>query len=157
MALTKRQKQVLDFIAEFVDENGYCPSYEEIARGLELASLATVHKHITVLEGKSYLKRGFNLLYAAGLEPLGIQILSPREIEPDVASDLRLVDSETQETLDISSSADLLNLYQEYRQGLENDLALLCQRRSGRFLPVSAATPVESILFNELRRRGWIE
>src|SRR5689334_24054845 len=60
MALTKRQKQVLDFIATFVDDNGYCPSYEEIARGLELASLATVHKHISVLEGKSYLKRGFN-------------------------------------------------------------------------------------------------
>lgn len=60
MALTKRQKQVLDFIAGFVDDNGYCPSYEEIARGLELASLATVHKHISVLESKSYLKRGFN-------------------------------------------------------------------------------------------------
>jgi repressor LexA len=60
MALTKRQKQVLDFIANFVDENGYCPSYEEIARGLELASLATVHKHISVLEAKNYLKRGFN-------------------------------------------------------------------------------------------------
>lgn len=60
MALTKRQKQVLDFIATFVDENGYCPSYEEIARGLELASLATVHKHISVLEAKNYLKRGFN-------------------------------------------------------------------------------------------------
>jgi repressor LexA len=58
MALTKRQKQVLDFIANFVDEQGYCPSYEEIARGLELASLATVHKHISVLEAKSYLKRG---------------------------------------------------------------------------------------------------
>src|ERR1017187_8715063 len=60
MALTKRQKQVLDFIANFVDENGYCPSFEEIARGLDLASLATVHKHISVLEGKNYLKRGFN-------------------------------------------------------------------------------------------------
>ena len=60
MALTKRQKQVLDFIAGFVDDNGYCPSYEEIARGLDLASLATVHKHISVLEGKNYLKRGFN-------------------------------------------------------------------------------------------------
>ena len=58
MALTKRQKEVLDFIAGFVDDNGYCPSYEEIARGLELASLATVHKHISVLEAKSYLKRG---------------------------------------------------------------------------------------------------
>src|SRR5258706_7760760 len=60
MALTKRQKEVLDFIAGFVQENGYCPSYEEIARGLNLASLATVHKHISVLETKSYLKRGFN-------------------------------------------------------------------------------------------------
>src|SRR5882672_3062558 len=60
MALTKRQKQVLDFIANFVDENGYCPSYEEIARGLELASIATVHKHISVFQAKNYLKRGFN-------------------------------------------------------------------------------------------------
>lgn len=60
MALTKRQKQVLDFIAGFVEENRYCPSYEEIAKGLELASLATVHKHISILESKNYLKRGFN-------------------------------------------------------------------------------------------------
>lgn len=60
MALTKRQKQVLDFIAGFVDENRYCPSYEEIAKGLDLASLATVHKHISILESKNYLKRGFN-------------------------------------------------------------------------------------------------
>jgi repressor LexA len=60
MALTKRQKQVLDFIAGFVEDNGYCPSYDEIAKGLELASLATVHKHISILESKNYLKRGFN-------------------------------------------------------------------------------------------------
>ncbi len=60
MALTRRQKQVLDFVAGFIDENGYSPSYEEIARGLSLASLATVHKHIAALEAKHYLKRGFN-------------------------------------------------------------------------------------------------
>src|SRR5271157_1392736 len=60
MALTKRQKQVLDFIAGFQEENGYCPSFQEIAGGLELASLATVHKHILALEAKNYLKRGFN-------------------------------------------------------------------------------------------------
>ena len=60
MALTRRQKQVMDLIARFVDENGYSPSYEEIAKGLSLASLATVHKHISALEAKSYLRRGFN-------------------------------------------------------------------------------------------------
>ena len=103
------------------------------------------------------LKRSFNVLYAAGLEPFGVQILSPQEIEPDVSTDWRLVDSETEETLDISSSEDLLALYQEYRQGLENDLALLCQRRQGRFLPVNATTPVENVLFDQMRRRGWIK
>ena len=73
MALTKRQKQVLDFIANFVDEHGYCPSYEEIARGLQLASLATVHKHISVLEAKSYLKRGFNQSRSLELAPKYLQ------------------------------------------------------------------------------------
>ena len=103
------------------------------------------------------LKRGMNLLYSAGLEPLGIQILSPQEIEPELTSDFRLVDTETQDTLDISSSADLLVLYQEYRQRLEEDLALLCRRRSGRFLSLSSTTSIESVLFDQLRRRGWIE
>ncbi len=73
MALTKRQKEVLDFISGFVDENGYCPSFEEIARGLDLASLATVHKHISVLEAKSYLKRGFNQSRSLELAPRYMQ------------------------------------------------------------------------------------
>ena len=73
MALTKRQKQVLDFIAGFLNDNGYCPSYEEIARGLDVASVATVHKHISVLETKSYLKRGFNQSRSIELTPKYLQ------------------------------------------------------------------------------------
>ncbi|HVO96660.1 MAG TPA: transcriptional repressor LexA [Bryobacteraceae bacterium] len=60
MALTKRQKEFLDFLAGFLEKRGYSPSYEEIAEGLDLASLATVHKHIMALESKHYVKRGFN-------------------------------------------------------------------------------------------------
>lgn len=60
MALTRRQKEVLDFIVGFVEENGYSPSYEELARGLNLASVATVHKHIEALESRGYLRRSFN-------------------------------------------------------------------------------------------------
>jgi repressor LexA len=69
MALTPRQKQVLDFIAGFLEENGYCPSYEEIAGGLDLASLATVHKHISALETKKYLRRSFNQSRSLELAP----------------------------------------------------------------------------------------
>ncbi len=60
MALTKRQKDFLDFLTGFLEKHGYSPSYEEIAEGLSLASLATVHKHILALESKHYVKRGFN-------------------------------------------------------------------------------------------------
>jgi repressor LexA len=73
MALTKRQKEVVEFIAKFVDENGYSPSYDEIARGLGLASLATVHKHINALEAKNYLKRGFNQSRSLDVAPKYIQ------------------------------------------------------------------------------------
>lgn len=60
MALTRRQKELMDFVSTFIERHGYSPSYEEIASGLGLASLATVHKHIQALEAKQYLRRSYN-------------------------------------------------------------------------------------------------
>ncbi len=60
MAITRRQKEVLDFIGSFVERNGYSPSFEEIARGLNVSSLATVHKHINNLQNKGLLQRAHN-------------------------------------------------------------------------------------------------
>jgi len=60
MAITRRQKEVLEFISAFVQRNGYSPSFEEIARGLDLRSLATVHKHVTNLQNKGLLARAHN-------------------------------------------------------------------------------------------------
>ncbi len=60
MALTKRQFQVLQFLDSFAENNGYCPSFEEIAKSLRLSSLATVHKHIHNLEQKGYISCGYN-------------------------------------------------------------------------------------------------
>jgi repressor LexA len=71
MALTRRQKQVYDFLAHFVEEHGYSPSFEEIGDGLGLSSLATVHKHVSNLEQKGLLKRDYN-------RSRSIDILKPR-------------------------------------------------------------------------------
>ena len=60
MTLTKRQKEVLDFLVGFQNKHGYSPSFEEMARSLKLTSLATVHKHITTLERKGFIRRGYN-------------------------------------------------------------------------------------------------
>ena len=102
------------------------------------------------------LKRAFNLLHNAGLEPWALQILGPSEIAPEVAGDFRLVDSETAGTLDISNAGDLLALYHEYRTAHEAQLAMLCQQRSGRFLTTSAAEPFERVCFETLRKKGWV-
>ncbi len=69
MAITKRQRQVYDFISEFVQRNGYSPSFDEIREGMDLSSLATVHKHITNLEKKGLLTRDYNCSRSIDLLP----------------------------------------------------------------------------------------
>ena len=56
MLLTKRQKQIIDFIQKFTEDNGYAPSYREIGQHFGLSSTATVCEHIQTLQEKGYLK-----------------------------------------------------------------------------------------------------
>lgn len=60
MALTRRQKEILDFIESFLDTRGYSPSFEEIAGFFQYRSLATVHEHLSNLERKGYIRRAPN-------------------------------------------------------------------------------------------------
>src|ERR1700745_3344180 len=76
MAVTRRPKEVLDFISGFVERNGYSPSFEEIAVGLSLSSLATVHKHITNLQNKGMLQRTHNLSRSIDVVPVEARMRS---------------------------------------------------------------------------------
>jgi len=60
MALTRRQHEVLEVIREFIDEQHYSPSLEEIGTRLGLSSVATVHKHVSHLVQKGFVKRAWN-------------------------------------------------------------------------------------------------
>lgn len=60
MALTRRQREVLDVIRDFIGTNGYSPSLEEIGSTLGLSSVATVHKHVTHLVDKGLVRRVWN-------------------------------------------------------------------------------------------------
>jgi repressor LexA len=57
MYLTKRQKEMFDFITDYIRSNGYAPSIDEIRQHFHLASLATVHKHLKFLERKGAITR----------------------------------------------------------------------------------------------------
>ena len=68
MALTRRQREIYDFICEFVESNGYSPSLEEIGSRFGLASVATVHKHVQHLVAKGFLRKAWNR--SRSLEPV---------------------------------------------------------------------------------------
>jgi repressor LexA len=69
MAITKRQRQMYDFISDFVQKHSYSPSFEEIGEGMGLSSLATVHKHVSNLEKKGLLTRDYNRSRSIDLLP----------------------------------------------------------------------------------------
>jgi uncharacterized protein (DUF58 family) len=100
--------------------------------------------------------RSFNLLHSAGLEIYGLQVLSPSEMNPEMTGDLRIVDSETEQTLDISSIGELIGIYHEHRVAMENHLTAECRRRNGRFLSMASTEPLKTVLFDRLLRRGWV-
>lgn len=60
MPLTKRQKEILDYIERFIVDRGYAPSFEEIAESFGYSSLATVHEHLSNLERKGYIRKSYN-------------------------------------------------------------------------------------------------
>ena len=60
MALTRRQREIFDFIRRFVAERGYSPSLEEIGAEFGLSSVATVHKHVQHLVEKGFLRKAWN-------------------------------------------------------------------------------------------------
>lgn len=83
MYLTRRQRDVFEFIAKFIEEHGYSPSLEEIAKGLDLSSLATVHKHLSNLAGKGMIKRHWNK--GRGIE-LASSMEHPQVVQMDLAA-----------------------------------------------------------------------
>lgn len=57
VTLYKRQRQILDFISQYIQRNGYSPTLAEIAQALGVSSLATVHEHLETMEKKGVIKR----------------------------------------------------------------------------------------------------
>jgi repressor LexA len=58
--LTKRQREIFDYLTDFIQQHGYAPSLEEIGKRFGLSSLATVHKHLTNLQDKGFIRRAWN-------------------------------------------------------------------------------------------------
>ncbi|MGE0825065.1 MAG: transcriptional repressor LexA [Candidatus Binatia bacterium] len=69
MILTRRQKEMWDYLRTYIEARGYAPTLEEIGAHFHLSSLATVHKHLTNLELKGLITRKWNLSRAIEIPP----------------------------------------------------------------------------------------
>ena len=78
MPLTKRQREILNYLTLYSEQNGYAPSFEEIAEKFSYSSLATVHEHLSNLERKGFIKRSYNESRAIEILPSDIM---PKAIE----------------------------------------------------------------------------
>jgi repressor LexA len=105
MLMTKRQKEILDFVTGFVREHDYSPSLEEIADAMGLSSVSTVHKHVSLLLEKGLLRRGWN--QNRSLEPVQAQRRPRAAVIPlagVVAAGRPIEAIENLETLDVPES-----------------------------------------------------
>ena len=85
-----------------------------------------------------------------------IQILSPQEMQPELAGDLRLVDVEDDDVADVTISAPLLKKYKATLETYCAQLHRFCTRRGAMALLASSETAVETLVLEHLRRRGLL-
>ena len=138
MPLTKRQKEILDHIGRFIEEQGYAPSFEEIAEHFGYSSLATVHEHLSNLERKGYIRKSYNESRSIELvAPDAAPSTIPLPLLGTVAAGLPIEAVQDTETLDVPP--DMVRGGREnYVLRVEGNSMIDEQIRDGDYIVVAA-------------------
>lgn len=136
MALTKRQKLILDYIESFIEQCGYSPSFEEIADHFGYSSLATVHEHLTNLEAKGYLRKNYNKSRSLELVSARGALAEELPLLGTVAAGLPIEAIEEQETLAVPH--DMLRAGNNYVLRVKGNSMVDEQIRDGDYIVVSS-------------------
>ncbi len=144
MPLTKRQKEILDYIEGFIVERGYAPSFEEIAEAFGYSSLATVHEHLSNLERKGYIRKSYNESRSIELVP---EEDGPMAVELPllgaVAAGLPIEAISNQETLAVPPDM-VRSGHKNYVLRVEGNSMIDEQIRDGDYIVVSAKNSAEN-------------
>ena len=142
MALTKRQREILDYVESFIEGYGYSPSFEEIAGYFNYSSLATVHEHLSNLEQKGYLRKNYNksrsleLVRAEGTLAVELPLLGM------VAAGLPIEAIEEQETIAVPH--DMLRGGNNYVLRVTGSSMIDEQIRDGDYIVVNSRQTAEN-------------
>ena len=103
------------------------------------------------------ISKSFNLLFSGGLAPYALQVLSPAELNPELNGDVRFVDCETNNILDVSAAGQLTDIYLEYLENFKTEIHNACRKRNGLYLSSDSTSSIDDLLFNTLVRKGWLK
>jgi repressor LexA len=143
MALTKKQRQILDYVESFVESYGYSPSYEEIAGAFGYSSLATVHEHLSNLEQKGFLRKNYNK--SRSLEVVRADLHAPAVELPllgTVAAGLPLEAVQEEETITVPH--DMVRRGNNYVLRVKGDSMIDEQIRDGDYIIVNSRQTAEN-------------
>lgn len=135
-ALTKKQRQVLDYVDNFIDGNGYSPSFEEIANHFNYASLATVHEHLSNLEQKGFLRKDYNRSRSLQVVRAEGALAEELPLLGAVAAGLPIEAIEQQETIAVPH--DLLRAGRNFVLRVKGDSMVDEQIRDGDYIIVNS-------------------
>jgi repressor LexA len=142
MSLTKRQREILDYVDSFLDNYGYSPSFEEIAKFFGYSSLATVHEHLSNLEQKGFIRKDYNrsrsltLVRAEGTLSVELPLLGT------VAAGLPIEAIEQQETIAVPH--DMLRGANNYVLRVKGSSMVDEQIRDGDYIIVNSRQTAEN-------------
>ncbi len=142
MALTKRQREILNYIESFLENYGYSPSFEEIANFFGYSSLATVHEHLSNLEKKGYLRKNYNKSRSLELVPAEGTLAVDLPLLGTVAAGLPIEAIEERET--VSVPHDMLRPGNNYVLRVRGNSMVDEQIRDGDFIVVNSRQTAEN-------------
>lgn len=122
-----------------------------------LSSRAGLGFLLTDLFSPAGYQPGLNALLGQGYEMALLHVLAPEEIDPPLAGDLRLLDSETSEPQDVSVDGALRDLYKRRVQTWRDEIEAACLKRGVHYVPVTTATTWDEVVLNQMRKLGLVK
>ncbi|MEO0631499.1 MAG: DUF58 domain-containing protein, partial [Planctomycetota bacterium] len=136
------------------------PDVPDFSEACKRIALTRRGKGVMVLLSDMLIKEGYDtglrLLVGRGYDLFVMQVLSPQELEPELAGDLRLKDLEDGDRADITVSAPLLKKYKQNLAAYTTRLREFCARRDITQMTVRSDTPMDTLILDYLRRRGLV-
>jgi uncharacterized protein (DUF58 family) len=147
--------RVMDFLIKLEPHGG-----SHLADSTKTFAIQNTGKGIVVFLSDFMDKGGYEdalrYLVARNMDIYAIQILSKEEVDPELAGDLRLVDSEDDDIADITVSAPLLKRYKQNLEAFCGGLKDWCAKRSISYIFTTNERPFDQLVLNYLRRRGLV-